>query len=66
MSNGEVTVPVVCPACETETEVPISELEATIDRHNTTRHDGAAMATVDPAIKEHITDLVAEDLDLLE
>lgn len=66
MTDGDVTVPVVCPACDTRTEVPVSTLEDTITRHNETQHDGTDVATVDPAIKEQIAELVAEDLGLLD
>lgn len=65
MSEDDVTVPVVCPACDTETEVALSQLETTIARHNDNRHDGEAIAEVDPAIKDHIAELVADDLELL-
>lgn len=60
------TVPVICPACETTSEVPLAEVQETISRHNQRLHDGESVAHVDPEIRRHLTDLVAEDLGLLE
>lgn len=62
----EPTVPVVCDACGTETAVPLSELEATVTRHNERRHDGEAGARVDPELADRLADVVAEDMGLLE
>jgi len=59
-------VPISCEACGTETTVPLSKLETQLDRHNENRHDGAERATVDPALKSQLQDLVAEDLGLFE
>lgn len=59
------TVPVVCEACGTETRVPVSEVAALVERHNARLHDGERVATVDPAIRDELARLVAEDLDLL-
>lgn len=66
MSDEEPTVPIYCPECGTETRVPLSEVETTITQHNENQHDETNPATVDPAIKEHLADLAAEDLGLLE
>ena len=59
-------IPIVCPACETRTEVPFSDVEATVARHNEQLHGGEEIAAVDPAVLEELTDIVAEDLGLLE
>ena len=59
-------VPIICEECGTETTIPLSELETQLDRHNENRHDGAEHATVDPALKSQLQDLVAEDLGLFE
>jgi hypothetical protein len=61
-----VTVPVVCPVCETTTRVPLSTVAETVERHNERLHDGEDVASVDPALREQIADLVAEDMDLLD
>jgi transcription elongation factor Elf1 len=55
-------VPIVCPACETTTRVPISELVDTVDAHNDRLHDGDEVASVDPELADHLVDLVADDL----
>ncbi len=59
-------VPVVCPECDTRTEVPFDDLEAAIDRHNDQLHDGDEVARLDPEIAEHLLDRAAEDLGLLD
>lgn len=58
-------VPIDCPECGSASRVPLSEVGDVLDRHNQRRHDGADVARVDPAIAEHLADMVAEDLDLL-
>lgn len=65
MTDDDPQIPVVCPDCETTTRVPLSDVAASIDRHNEQLHDGEAVAEVDPALAEHLQDLVAEDLGLL-
>jgi hypothetical protein len=60
-----VTVPVVCPDCETTTRVALSAVAETVERHNERLHDGEDVASVDPALREQIADLVAEDMDLV-
>lgn len=60
------TVPIVCPGCESETAVPINNVAAAIERHNQQLHDGEAVAQVDPAIKDELASLVAEDLGLID
>ena len=66
MTNDDTPpeVPVVCPACETSTRVPLSDVAAAVDRHDDRLHDGEAAARVDPAVADRIADLVAEDLGL--
>lgn len=58
-------VPIVCPTCETRSRVPLDEVADTVERHNERLHDGEDVAEVDPAIAEHIADLVATDMGLL-
>ena len=66
-SNSErpPEVPVVCRECGTETEIPLSELAESIERHNRTLHDGEEVAEVDPEIADHLADIVAEEMGLL-
>jgi hypothetical protein len=64
-SDSEPTVPILCEACGTETQLPLSEVGETLERHNEQRHDGDEIAQVDPAIADELANLVAEDLDLL-
>ncbi len=66
MPTEEPSVPIVCPDCETETRVPLSDLEEALSRHNEETHDGEAVAEVDPGLKDQLADLVAEDLGLFE
>ena len=62
---SEPTVPITCPECETTSRVPIDDVAGAIERHNDRLHDGAEVAEVDPALREEIADMVAEDLGLL-
>lgn len=65
--DGETaTVPVICEECETTTRVALSEVADVVQRHNDQLHDGADQAQIDPDVVEHVTDLVAEDLGLLD
>ena len=66
MSTDEPSVPIVCPECETETSVSLSDVADALDRHNDGTHDGAEIAEVDPALKDQLADLVAEDLGLFD
>jgi hypothetical protein len=66
MAAEEPTVPIVCPECETETRVPLPDVADTLARHNEGKHDGEVVAEVDPAIKDRLADLVAEDLGILD
>jgi len=61
-SEDSVDVPVVCPACETETRVGLEDLAATVERHNDRLHDGEEIASVDPELADQLLDLVADDL----
>jgi hypothetical protein len=65
MSDDEPTVPVRCPECGSESRVPVSELAEAVDRHNENLHDGDEVARVDPAVRDVLADMVAEDLGLL-
>jgi len=65
-SSDDPTVPVVCSECGTDTDVPLGDVADAVERHNERLHDGEDVAQVDPAIAEAITDLVAEDLGLLD
>jgi hypothetical protein len=60
------TVPVVCPKCETTTRVAIPDVAEAVDTHNDSRHDGRAVAHVDPDVLDRIADLVADDLGLTD
>jgi hypothetical protein len=64
--DTEPDVPIVCPACDTETRVPLSAVAETLDRHNESQHDGEERARVDPDLAEKLRDLVAEDMGLLD
>jgi len=65
MSDDEPTVPVHCPECGSESQVPLSELADAVERHNENLHDGDDVARVDAAVRDRLTDMVAEDLGLL-
>lgn len=64
--EGEPTVPIHCPECETTSRVPLSAVAETIERHNDERHDGDEIASVDPDVADRLADLIAEDLGLLD
>lgn len=66
MSDEEPTVPIVCTACETETRVPLPDVADALSRHNEGKHDGEPVAEVDPALKDRLADLVAEDMGLFD
>lgn len=65
-SEDSPTVPIICPACETTTRIPVGDLPESLDRHNEQMHDGEEIAHIDPDIAEQLQDLVAQDLGLLE
>jgi len=64
--DEEPSFPVVCPECDTETRVALSDLEGSIDRHNDQLHDGDDVAEIDPAVADHVLDLAAEDMGLYD
>lgn len=64
--EDEPTVPVICPACETETDVPLSSVADVVEEHNESVHDGAEEAEIDPALTDALADIVAEDMGLFE
>jgi hypothetical protein len=66
MSTDEPSVPIVCDQCGTETRVPLDRLGDALEKHNEQKHDGETVAEVDPAIKDRLADLVAEDLGLFD
>lgn len=66
MSEDEPTVPIVCPECDTTSRIALSEVGDAVERHNERLHDGEEIASVDPAIADHLADMVAEDLGLLD
>ncbi|WP_299332491.1 hypothetical protein [Haloplanus sp.] len=66
MTDDQPTVPIVCPACETTTRVPLPSVGDAVERHNESVHDGESVAEVDPAVSERLADLVADDMGLLE
>jgi len=66
MTDDDPTVPIVCPACETTTRVPLPSVADAVERHNASVHDGESIAEVDPAVSERLADLVADDMGLLD
>ncbi|MEY7849644.1 hypothetical protein AB7C87_10665 [Natrarchaeobius sp. A-rgal3] len=64
--SGNPRVPIVCSDCETTSRVPLSDLADAIERHNDQLHDGDGVAEVDPDVADHIADLIARELGLLE
>lgn len=59
-------IPVVCPACETRTQVPFEEVEAAVERHNEQLHDSESVAEVDPEVLEALTTRLGEDMGLFD
>jgi hypothetical protein len=66
MSDTEPMIPIVCETCGTETRVPLSTLEESLRKHNSSRHDGEAVAEVAPEVADELASMVAEDLGLLD
>ena len=66
MSDDQPTVPVFCDDCGTTTRVPLDDVGEAIERHNDQLHDGEEVAQVDPDIADHLADLVADDMGLLD
>lgn len=61
----DLEVPIICEACGTTSRVDVEAARSAIERHNEHQHDGDAIATIDPAIKDELASLVARDLELL-
>ncbi|WP_255193407.1 hypothetical protein [Natronobeatus ordinarius] len=59
-------VPIVCTACDTTARIPLEEVADTLERHNERLHDGAEIAQVDPDVVDHLADLVATEMGLLD
>jgi hypothetical protein len=59
-------VPIVCPECGTETRIPLDDVADVLQRHNEQLHDGEEIAEVDPAVRAHLTDMVARGLGLVD
>ena len=65
-ADDDPRVPIVCPECDTSSRIPLPDVADAVARHNDRLHDGEDVARVDPDIVEHIADLAATDLGLLE
>lgn len=65
VESDELTVPVLCPVCDTTTRVPLDEAKLAVDRHNERLHDGESVATIDPALKDELARIVAEEMEFL-
>ena len=65
-SDDDPRVPIICPNCETTSRVALSDVAETIERHNEQLHDGDDVAHVDPDVADHLADMIATDLGLLE
>jgi len=59
-------VPIQCPECETTSRVPLADLADRLEKHNRNVHGGEEIARVDPDVADHLADLVATELGLLE
>lgn len=68
MTDGseQPPIPIICPDCETRTQIPFPDVEDAVSRHNKQLHDGESIASVDPDVFDHLADRVAADLGLLE
>ncbi|MFB6133219.1 MAG: hypothetical protein ABEJ44_07450 [Halanaeroarchaeum sp.] len=65
-ADEDPEIPIVCEACGTRSTAPFSDVTEVITRHNEQLHDGEPEAEIDPEIKDHLNDLIARDLGLLE
>lgn len=65
MTDDAPEIPVVCPECDTRTQVPFPDVESAVDRHNESQHDGEEVAAVDPAVLDELAEFVARDEGLL-
>jgi hypothetical protein len=59
-------VPIQCPECETTSRVPLPALADQLETHNENVHGGEEIARVDPDVADHLADLVASELGLLD
>lgn len=59
-------VPIVCQECDTESMVPFSAIEETIDSHNERMHDGESIAEIEPSVRSRLQDVLAEEMGLLD
>lgn len=66
MNEDAPEIPIVCPACDTRTHIPFPDVEETVARHNEERHDGEAVAAVDPEVFDRLADYVASDIGLID
>lgn len=59
-------IPIVCSECDTSSRIPLSSVADALEKHNERLHDGDDVAEVDPDVRAHVADLIAEELGLLE
>lgn len=64
--SEEPLVPIMCEICETEAKIPLELVESRLKTHNNRQHDGEEYAVVDPIVSNHLANLIAEDLGLIE
>lgn len=64
--NESPKVPIVCPECETSSRIPLSDVADTLEQHNDEVHAGKEFAKVEPAVMNHVQDIIIDDLDLRE
>ncbi len=60
------SVPIVCEVCDTTARIPLEDVADTLERHNERLHDGEEAARVDPDVVDHLADLIADEMGLLE
>jgi hypothetical protein len=68
MANEDDDIPrirLLCPVCGTDARVPVTDVKERVDRHNESVHDGESVAGIDPAVADHLLDLIAEDMGIL-
>jgi hypothetical protein len=59
-------VPILCPECDTTSRIPLADVGEAVERHNEQQHDGRDVAHVDPDVADHLADLIATELGLLD
>lgn len=52
--GGQPWVTISCPECGTSAEVPAEASGRALETHNEGRHDGEAVATVDPSVVDRL------------